>query len=265
MASKEDVRVIGIDPGSGKGLCSFDGNAYINTTAVNSRLWVEAQLAVPRRILLTWDAPISFDCAYSLSTRPVERSQSPVAIWVGEQVQAGRIAKKAVSIGGFSGLSHWVISCHCLGMPYGVSPDGLRIASHRNDVISSDESMSWVIEVHPAVSMAIWWVEKNIEGAFPKYKRNKGNEENTGAELDHLAQERIWEAFVDAGLADDDPPGPTNDDQLDAWVAWKMGVDFLSGKACWVGTPHSGGFVLPIAADEMFGLVAATNNFIQQA
>jgi len=262
MADEADTHVIGVDPASGKGLCFFNGERYSSKheiLPVDSRHWIEDEFATHRRVLLTWDAPISFNCTHSLTTRPIERTHSPVAIWVREQVQEGRIAKKAVAIGRFSDLPHWVISCHCLGMPYGVSPKGLRIASHRDEVIRSDESMRWVIEVHPAVSMALWWVGMNMKGALPKYKGNKPAAQN------HLAREAIWASFLDKGLASKDTEPPADDDQLDAWVAWKMGVDFLSGEACWVGTPESGGFVLPTEESGMFGLVEAMSNFIQRA
>lgn len=258
---RAEVCVIGIDPASGKGLEFFNGSRYSSEREVppeKSRLWMEEELEVGGPLLLTWDAPISFNPDDSLTTRPIERKKSPVSAWIQENVGNGRIADKAVFIGGFSGLSHWVISCQCLGMPYGNPPNGLRVACCPGDVLNHRDSSKWIVEVHPAVSMAVWWVALGIDGAFPKYKGCRKQQMEGAREL-------IWDSFVQVGIVDDkNTHAPSNDDQLDAWVAWKMGVDFLDEKARWVGTPESGGFVLPSVAETKFELASKMHSYISK-
>jgi len=43
-----------------------------------------------------------------------------------------------------------------------------------------------------------------------------------------------------------EPNALIDDDHLDAWVAWKMGVDFVAGKAAWFGSASAGGYVVPV-------------------
>jgi len=251
------VRIYGVDPAPVGGLDCFNGTNYLHIPSVGGREGFEALLGHTDKTLIAWDAPISFDSAVNFYTRPIEQGDSPLRCWLTDRVTDGSIEQGAVNICAFAGCSHWSITCDCLGMPYGQPPQNLRILGLPEQAWQVNETnTNFVIEVHPAVSMAIWWVEENIEGAFPRYKGNapQPQEHLTGPQRDHLSQQRIWEALVRARIADGDTPVPENDNQLDAWVAWKMGVDFLSGNACWVGTPHSGGFVLPAAANEMLEL-----------
>lgn len=243
------VRIYGVDPAPVGGLDCFNGTDYLHIPSVGGREGFEALLGHTDKTLIAWDAPISFDREVNFYTRPIEQAGSPLRLWLAARVADGSIAQHAVNIRAFAGCPHWSITCDCLGMPYGQPPQNLRILGLPEQAWQVNEAnANFVIEVHPAVSMAVWWVQLERPEPFPIYKGAIPNAQQ------YAAIHMIWDAFVAAGLADEDTPQPVNDDQLDAWVAWKMGVDFLSGEACWVGAPQAGGFVLPAAANEMLEL-----------
>ena len=261
MSEHEGMRVIGIDPASGKGLDRYERGTHWGQRIRpgDARAWVRSQLSADAPPLFTWDAPISFDAKFGLTERPLEASDSPMQKWLARQCADGKLAHRAVFVGGFAGLSHWAISCECLGMPFGDTPDGLRIAGTVEQMRSSSGGQGFVIEVHPAVSMAVWWVALDCRGPFPRYKGNSGK---GAAQHNRDAQRIIWDELGTRGLVEEGTPVPASDDQLDAWVSWRMGVDFLVGKACWVGNPSVGGFVLPLAAEERFGLRTAMEKYM---
>ena len=246
MTSINSYSVIGIDPGSGKGLQCFSDDGWTTVSPNEAKHWVHEKVKHGGPLLVTWDAPISFNAQYGLTFRPIERSNSPIQKWLTEQQQSNCLAPNAVFVGGFSGLSHWVISCECLGMPFGDKPEGLTIAKSHRDLENSQKT-KFVIEVHPAVSLAVWWVATCGPGPLPKYKGALKAEEK------QKARSKIWDHLKGKGLVAN-LRTPKNDDELDAWVAWKMGTDFLSEKAYWIGDPIAGGFVLPVEAERDFNL-----------
>ena len=257
-ATGDIVRVIGIDPAPVGGLDCFDAHQhYSHINSVGGREGFEALLGQTDKTVIAWDAPISFNRELDFYTRPIEQANSPLSQWLAAQVAQGHLEHGAVNVRAFAGCPHWSITCDCLGMPYGQPPQSLQIAEDAGQVGQVQETpANFVIEVHPAVSMAIWWVGLGIAGAFPQYKGNIPNAQR------QAAMTTIWGGFLAAGLADGDTPVPDDDDQLDAWVAWKMGVDFLTGEACWIGTPESGGFVLPAMAEIQFGLATAMEEYL---
>jgi hypothetical protein len=238
-----------VDPAPVGGLDCFDGQEFLHYDPLEGReaLWELANQT--GMSLIAWDAPLSFDTEAGFYSRPIERNQAPLRQWVNEQLDAGTLAHGAVGIRPFAGCSHWALTCECLGMPFGPRHDEVILAATPYDAATVARP---VIEVHPAVSMAVWWTSRPVAqyGPFPQYKRNPAS------------VQLIWNAFLDRGIATDAMAAPGDDNQLDAWVAWKMGTDFLAGRACWVGNPASGGFVLPIEAEEHFGLATQMADFI---
>jgi hypothetical protein len=72
---------------------------------------------------------------------------------------------------------------------------------------------------------------------MPRYK---GSASECGKIVDKLSP------FLEQiGAGPVPPDARLSDDNLDAWVAWRMGMDFLSGNAVWCGSPKQGGYVLP--------------------
>jgi len=186
-------------------------------------------------VLIAWDAPLGFDSS-SFSDRPVDRT---IRRFINEKVKAGVIAPKAVSVLPFSGCPHWVISCATLGYPYGPRLEGSDLSEVKLVPSNQDSFCSGIIEVHPAVTLAIWWLERNIDFPLPRYKKNG------------LACKAISEALSDLEIPME---AAQSDDALDSWVAWRMGKDFLTGEAVWIGCPSIGGLVLPASAISLWQL-----------
>lgn len=235
--------LIGVDPAPSKDTLVVTGSS------ASTAEWVQlaahdlkgslANTVKGKRTLVAWDAPISFDPALSYSDRPIDKAIRAV---VAQQVKAGRLNKGAVAALPFSGCSHWAITCDVLGMPYGAGD--YTIVKDATELANTHRS---VIEVHPAVTVALWWLADRT-GAMPRYK--------PGGKLKRAEvkanRESLVPMLVDrTGL---DPSFFDTDDMMDASVAWAMARDFALGDAVWVGDPARGGYVLPRVEAEFWDL-----------
>lgn len=225
----DDWAVVGVDPAPGKAsVACIGGDEFEKIAPAAMPDWVQNLLEGNARVVIAWDAPLSFDPANGYSDRPVDRD---VRAWV--KGLGTRIGSSAVSVLPFSGCPHWAISCAVLGMPFGKAPAGLLLAA----TPSAGDKL--VIEVHPAVSIARWWNALVTDMPMPRYKRGKTTTaKDVRNALDRIGSGLAPLAIPQAALVDDD--------HLDAWVAWKMAAGFLQGKAGWIGSPKSGGYVVPI-------------------
>ena len=214
------IEAIGIDPAAGKETCIWHQNDYMFVRAQHVRLAIDKLLREYRDCIIAWDAPLSFAHS-SFSDRKVDKATRS---WVKEKVAQGRLEKSAVNALPFSGLSHWVISCEALGSPFGEKHNGLNL--YPNSIFNGEQGQH-LIEVHPAVSMACLWLDKNIEEPFPVYKKSK------------QARQVIVRALNFPEVCAD------SDDILDAYVAYLMAVSFADKKAVSVCEPKVGSYVLP--------------------
>lgn len=230
-----ELKILGVDPASSKGLAVWADSSTETVSALESKTWMEEKLDQSGNVLICWDSPLTFDPNSTLSYRPVEKVLSK---FIKDQKGEGLIADKAVSVLPFSGCSHWVISCEVVGQPF--ARPSTKIIPHLRSVEDLKTGGAWIVECHPAVAMAIWWLESSrTPKAFPKYKKTRSAcqtiAENLGfnelLELDKL-----------------------NDDILDAYVAYKLGVDLVARKAMMVGNSQHGVFVLPNSAEEKWKL-----------
>ena len=78
---------------------------------------------------------------------------------------------------------------------------------------------------------------------MPRYKRGSGYSKREA----RLNCRSMVGRLRDAGIIGEElpPVADEDDDMVDAYVAWRMGKDFLRGKAIWAGSPEKGGFVVP--------------------
>ena len=238
MTKDSNTRVLGIDPAPAKAtwICS-DGPSFVKQLPQQIGEYLAEQVASGGDVLVAWDAPLSFDPQHGFADRPIDR--------VVRRALKGhlRISDKAVNVLPFAGCPHWAISSHVLGYPAGRPALGLNL-------VDAPGPGRRLIEVHPAVAIAVWWCLFDVPGKMPKYKsipRKDGGRE---------AQRRALAAIADA-LAPLDPPEAVrdSDDRLDAWVAWRLGRDFLTGEAELVGSVAAGGYVLPTGAADALGLI----------
>lgn len=211
---------IGIDPASGKETCIWQGSSFKFVKAQNVRREIISILGPGENCLIAWDAPISFS-HNSFSDRSVDRI---TRAWVKSEVEKGGFEKKSINALPFSGLSHWVISCQALGLPFGERIEELGFFDNQK---FSNEIGSYVVEVHPAVSMGCMWLDAQLDIPFPVYKKSKESRKVIVQEL----------AFPEACIE--------NDDILDAYVAYRMADMFLKSEAGFVCNPNNGSYVLP--------------------
>ena len=212
------------------------GNRFDTVRAADVPDFVASLVRDHARLVVAWDAPLSFDASIGYSDRAADRE---TRAWVKQQVQAGRFAAGAVSVLPFTGCSHWAITCAALSMPFGVTDNPLLLAT------ASHDGPQLVIEVHPAVALARWWVARTRTQPLPKYKGLRNDA--TVAAIRAIRMELADDVVIPEAATVDD-------DHLDAWVAWKMAEDFTTGSAVWIGSPQAGGYVVPPLASPHGGL-----------
>jgi predicted nuclease with RNAse H fold len=229
-ADTRNLAIIGIDPAPRKGLCVWGAKGFeLKVPALQSREWLRQQMARQHSLLVAWDAPVSFDRSVSFSDRPVDKA---LRAFISEHVKSNEIENKAVSVLTFSGCQHWAITCEVLRTPFGQDAAAAVLPKVPVEI---KQGLN-VVEVHPAVTLALWWMDKKLAKPMPRYKGSP-------------------EACAAIARALDLPTEASRDDDiLDAYVAYRMAVDFVNGSAIWVGTPVVGGYVLPLTADRQWGL-----------
>jgi hypothetical protein len=235
-ACKRDfIQLVGIDPGSGKGLMVWMDDAARKKKPLNAKAWISQLRENHKDLLICWDSPLSFNSELTLSYRSVEKV---LKVQVGEWVEDEQIERKAVSVQPFCGCSHWVISCEALGQPFarsGIEP--IPIATSVEDVKQGGE---WLIESHPAVAMAIWWIDGEYDDPFPIYKPHKQDV------CKHIAETLGFQELC--ALEE------VTDDMLDAYVAHRLAQQFMTGQSQWIGDHLNGGFILPVSAETTWSL-----------
>lgn len=228
--SAREVEILGIDPAPSKKTVVWWQGAAQSLSSAEVREFVEDRLKASA-VLIAWDAPLTFDPAHGFSDRPVDREARR---WIKRKVQQNRVEPGAVSVLPFTGCSHWAISCHVLGRPFGSPPDGLEVAPAT--YLPPTPGCGFVVEVHPAVALAILWLEKYAHKPFPRYKGGR----QFANQCERIAQ----------NLGFPEKAG-TCDDALDAYMAWWLADRFTRGEAFFFGESHSGGYLLPrLAAPE---------------
>jgi len=232
--------VLGVDPAPGKGLCVWGpGGLEAPVPALQSREWLRGRTQGYAQVLVAWDAPVSFDSSLSLSDRPVDKA---VRAFISEQVAKNMLHRGAVSVRPFSGCPHWTITCEVLGLPFSREGESAQVLAEPHGLANGLN----VVEVHPAVTLAIWWLEANLGRPMPRYKQ------------DEAACSRI------AGALGLPLPEGELDDALDALVSQRMGTDFMAGRAIWVGSPLMGGYVLPRSALDRWQLGERVQQALRQ-
>ena len=209
--------------------------------------------------LVCWDAPLTGlqdpdalvvgatsenDDTESLTTRPIERKGEKAPEEYRKVAHA--TDQHGVSVLGFSGLSHWVISRNVLGLPrvgrfdaqYGELP--LYPVFTREELTHHE----WAVtEVHP--TLAAWmWLKKS-----PNWEPYKGT--GVSAERSREVTKRLWDDLLE--MYPDKVVGAHckkwSDDAFDARVAWLLGYLWLNGGEVEVcGNEKDGSFLLPKGA-----------------
>lgn len=218
--------VLGIDPAPAKRAAIWGETGLTRLRPSELRPFLQRQVGDSRGAIVVWDSPLSFDPDVGFSDRAIDRAGRA---WVSAKVAEGLIEVKAVSVRPFSGCSHWALSCHVLGLPFGQGIGGLSLYGASDSVEMPAPGRGFAVEVHPAVALAALWIDRGIDAPFPRYKGA------TAKDVPTVVASRLGfpeEAGVD-------------DDALDAFIAYRLGTQVVSGEACFVGDPLAGGYLMP--------------------
>jgi len=219
------VKVIGIDPAPSKESTVFDGKKFENKNYKELSDYLKNLKETDLNVLICWDAPLSFS---------IKKNTTPFSKRIIEKYfsrQDGYKTPEGISIMGYSTCPHWTISQYLLGYP-AISNDNI-IRKNQFDLKFDKKKISKSItEVHPAVAIWIWCLDNNIKDW--KYKKSKKSFETILSIL--KSKSIISEDIIIA-----------NDDQLDAYIAWKLGSEWVknTGKVKILGDNISGSFLLP--------------------
>lgn len=242
------MKVIGIDPAPGKKstICQISKSGQIEFNQLSAGELHDFLDSPAKDTLICWDAPLTMGDSSNISAEGVFTRRKIEKVFASGDLKA----PKGISVLGYCGCPHWTISQFLLGYPKIYPADN---SSRDFKLIHSCEDMKdrkkgpYLAEVHPAVALWFWYVDyyKIVDdnALNLKYKNIKKSE----SKIELLIN--LCNAKFGADL-----PANTTDDQLDAWVAWKLGdllikdhenqtktVDFL-------GSEKEGSFMLPCTA-----------------
>jgi len=229
---------IGVDPAPRKDtvLWSQDGPRLMPAAELKQSL---ADIAsVTASAIVAWDAPLSFDPVYGFYDRPIDHA---IRTFIEREIEKGTLAQGAVAALPFAGCSHWAITCSVVGTPFSSGPDQWTLCGQSYPQLPG----RYIVEVHPAVALAFWWIQARADGPMPRYKKGGRGDQRTTATAGRRHRNEIQLALKavvpipDAACA--------TDDQLDAWVAWHLLTEFAAGRALPLGVAAEGAYLLPTA------------------
>jgi len=239
----DNIKVIGIDPAPSKKSTIFDGENFCEKNYNELIEYLDFIKKEHKKVLICWDAPLSFSLSSSspFTKRDIEKFFSQKK-WC--KTPTG------ISVLGYAGCPHWAISQYILGYPK-ISNFEKCFEPPFKLVFENEITTHSVTEVHPAV--AIWlWCKNDIDDF--RYKKGK----QTVSEWDNVFGE-ILEILVNKGILNEDIYNKIEklakakkDDYLDAYVAWKLGSDWINKKTepenkyiKILGDNKTGSFLLP--------------------
>lgn len=198
-------------------------------------------------MLICWDAPL-----FHSNDEYLDATQTP---YYTRNIEAffskknGIALPSGISVLGYAGCPHWSITQALTGYPLvhsffkGFDPP-FELVFDKNKITKS------IVEVHPAVAIWIW-----CKGETPKiddwhYKGPKKVTKTFDSIIEILKRKGIIEG-IDI----------TTDDQLDAYIAWKLGMEWITGNIVYIlGNNETGAFLLPYKKSifDKFGKFAQT-------
>ena len=234
-----DIKVIGVDPAPSKGSTVFDidnGFQTLETKCLDG--YLKNQMTKNEKILVCWDAPlVNWNKPFenNFFSRSIERFFQTHYF----PLQNTKNVKKidGVSVLGYAACSHWTISQYCLGFPiisqYDKSKKPFELITENSQEISRHS----VVEVHPAVAIYFWLGKDKMKPYKGKSKKVIDNLWSELIEVDCFSQYKNMEKH------------PNNDDQLDALVAYVLGIEWTKKDPQTVklfGNNLTGSFLLPV-------------------
>ena len=212
------IKVIGIDPAPSKKSTVFDGTVFLPLNANELKKYLDDLRKSEESVLICWDAPLTGPRNPDAKAEEIilkkDYSQRKIESFF-RSPKNGMKTPKGISVMGYSGCPHWTITRGLLGLPrvgpYDTPvqnlPFQLLASEQDKKILLDDPRRKCVVEVHPAVALWLWLANK------PDYHYKK----DLSIIKDFYSS--IKEKFTNFNL----PENITNDDQLDALVAWLLG------------------------------------------
>jgi len=224
------TKIIGIDPAPSKESTVYDGEIFHSLCFEELNNYLKEIKAENKSVLICWDAPLSF------SMKDVTKKMSPLyqrKIEYFFSRKDGYKTPTGISVLGYAGCPHWVISQYLLGYP--------KISSFEKNfnppfelIFDKKDISHSVTEVHPAVAIWLWTKDKTRVKNW-KYKK----EEHVLKNILHILKNKN---IIAKEIADQ----VKNDDYLDAYIAWKLGKDWVENNNVEIlGNADTGSFLLP--------------------
>jgi len=244
------MHVVGIDPAPGKESTWYDGasDGPRNLCFQCLRKRLNEVREKEEGVLVCWDAPLTGPSDPSGDTwREGDYTKRHIEKLFTNQKYRADFPQlpKGISVLGYGSCPHWTMTRALLGLPrvgpYDKPLDELPFRLCADQATPPEPPGHYVVEVHPALALWLWCREARGDRADWRYKK------------DRKVREDVWAALVEVMKNANAPipwrplPGPKNDDQLDAVVAWLLGKLWLAGKGDvrLVGDLAKGTFLLP--------------------
>jgi len=235
-----DIKVIGIDPAPSKKSTIYDGKKFEHKDYASLKKYLSEELEKNKKILICWDAPLTFPKIPS--EKPEEYSplyMRPIEYFFSKNYDL----PKGISVLGYAGCSHWAISQYILGYPRpevdcNINPRYKLICKDSQKISEESENGIYITEVHPA--LAIWMY---LKSSVPKDNFNWKYKKSTKTLNNIVNLLKIKNILNNI-------PEINNDDELDAYIAWKLGNDWINAepinnKVSILGNELTGSFLLP--------------------
>ncbi|MFW5983565.1 MAG: hypothetical protein ACOCQ4_03625 [bacterium] len=224
------ISVIGIDPAPRKESTVFDGKNYKNLKLEELQKYLEKlKSTVNEKILICWDAPLMNEIKENSKElyyfRPIDIKLRNIIYKKGVKIKNA----EGASVMSFASCPHWTITRYLLGLPRfskydcGNIPFNLITKNAEKSNISKS-----IVEVHPAVGIYAWL------GKLEKYKPNKSN-----------VVKEIWNKLKEKNNVFKDIDSPKNDDELDAAIAYALGILWIQSDVVKLEGSESGAMLIP--------------------
>lgn len=241
------LEVIGIDPSPRKPsyLYSID-NGLCKKVASELREFLAELVASHRNVLICWDSPLTGTSAPdSNEFSSDDHTQRAIEAFFNRQGWGFKVPK-GVSVRGYAGCPHWTISRRLIGLPR-VGPWDKALRDLPFELVAKGSCPSrpgrYIVEVHPAVALWLWCDAPTWTGSW-EYKKNGAVRKQAWARF----KERLQNTPLLSGTSLDDLNfQPENDDELDCFIAWLLGVLWCQGSAevILLGNAVTGSMLLP--------------------
>jgi len=242
------MKIIGIDIAPSKPSHIFCSGGPHEKKACQLSEFLDELSALDEDVLICWDSPLTgTPDPDSDRFRNGDHTQRRIEAFF-NRGEWGFKVPKGISVLGFSGCSHWAISRRLVGLPrvgrWDRTWDDLpfKLVSEGNCPTGPGH---YIVEVHPAVALWLWCrcnTSDRTEGW--EYKKNNDVLERMWKEL----YKRFSDVLLPSGASlSDSGFEPENDDELDCFVAWLLGVLWCreSDEVILLGNRATGSMLLP--------------------